>query len=168
MFDLDGTLYCETFPIYGKWILFADYVLKTPEYQAPEHIRAVAEELAAIEKASDIPGHMEETHIKAHAEAFAGMTICMTLQALFRPASCAAMVRDGICGRSWMRSCIISKLDIRSANPATSIFGTIWSCLSHTERRLHICPCVKLIISVLLRTRTKSSNFLAISYLRTT
>ena len=75
MFDLDGTLYCETFPIYGEWILFADYVLNTPGYQAPEHIRAVAEELAAIEKASDIPGYMEETHIKAHAEAFAGMTI---------------------------------------------------------------------------------------------
>ena len=75
MFDLDGTLYCETFPIYGEWLLFADYVLNTPEYHAPEHIRAVAEELAAIEKASDIPSHMEETHIKAHAEAFAGMKI---------------------------------------------------------------------------------------------
>ena len=75
MFDLDGTLYCETFPIYGEWLLFADYVLNTPGYQAPDHIRAVAEELAAIEKASDIPGHMEQTHIKAHAEAFAGMTI---------------------------------------------------------------------------------------------
>lgn len=75
MFDLDGTLYCETFPIYGEWILFADYVLNTPGYQAPEHIRAVAEELAAIEKAADIPDHMEETHIKAHAEAFAGMSI---------------------------------------------------------------------------------------------
>ena len=75
MFDLDGTLYCETFPIYGEWLLFADYVLNTPGYQAPEHIRAVAKELAGIEKASDIPGHMEETHIKAHAEAFAGMTI---------------------------------------------------------------------------------------------
>ena len=75
VFDLDGTLYCETFPIYGEWLLFADYVLNTPGYQASDHIRAVAEELAAIEKASDIPGHMEETHIKAHAEAFAGMTI---------------------------------------------------------------------------------------------
>ena len=75
MFDLDGTLYCETFPIYGEWLLFADYVLNTPGYQALEHVQAVAEELAAIEKASDIPSHMEETHIKAHAEAFAGMAI---------------------------------------------------------------------------------------------
>lgn len=75
VFDLDGTLYCETFPIYGEWLMFADYVLNTPEYQPSAHIQAVAEELAAIEKASDIPSHMEETHIKAHAKAFSGMTI---------------------------------------------------------------------------------------------
>ena len=38
--------------------------MNTPEYQAPKHIRAVAEELAAIEKASDIPSYMEETTMK--------------------------------------------------------------------------------------------------------
>ncbi|MBR5228461.1 MAG: haloacid dehalogenase-like hydrolase [Firmicutes bacterium] len=75
VFDLDGTLYCETFPIYGEWILFSDYVLNTPSYEASAELKAVAEELAAIEKASDIPGHMEQTHINAHAKAFAGMTI---------------------------------------------------------------------------------------------
>ena len=74
-FDLDGTLYCETFPIYGEWLLFSDYVLNTPGYEATEEIKAVAEELAQIRKASDIPGHMEQTHIHAHAQAFAGMTI---------------------------------------------------------------------------------------------
>lgn len=75
VFDLDGTLYCETFPIYGEWLLFSDYVLNTPGYEASDEIKAVAEELAAIEKASDIPGHMEQTHIHAHAAAFAGMSI---------------------------------------------------------------------------------------------
>ena len=75
MFDLDGTLYCETFPIYGEWILYSDYVLNVLGEEAPEHLRAVAEELAAITWPKDIPGHMEETHIKAHAEAFAGLTI---------------------------------------------------------------------------------------------
>ena len=75
VFDLDGTLYCETFPIYGEWLLFADYVLGTPEYEAPEEILAVAQELAGIKKASDIPSHMEQTHIHAHAAAFAGMTV---------------------------------------------------------------------------------------------
>ena len=38
--------------------------MNTPEYQAPKHIRAVAEELAAIEKISDIPSCMEETTMK--------------------------------------------------------------------------------------------------------
>jgi phosphoserine phosphatase len=75
VFDLDGTLYCETFPIYGEWLLFADYVLNTPGYEAPEEILAVAQELMGIKKAADIPSHMEQTHIHAHAKAFAGMTI---------------------------------------------------------------------------------------------
>ena len=75
VFDLDGTLYCETFPIYGEWLLFADYVLNTPDYEASEEIMAVAQELSEIKKASDIPSHMEQTHIHAHAAAFAGMTI---------------------------------------------------------------------------------------------
>jgi phosphoserine phosphatase len=75
VFDLDGTLYCETFPIYGEWLLFADYVLNTPEYEPSEEILAVAQELAGIKKASDIPSHMEQTHINAHAKAFAGMSI---------------------------------------------------------------------------------------------
>ena len=75
IFDLDGTLYCETFPIYGEWILYSDYVLNILGEKAPDHLRAVAEELVSITWPKDIPGHMEETHIKAHAEAFAGLTI---------------------------------------------------------------------------------------------
>ena len=75
VFDLDGTLYCETFPIYGEWLLFADYVLNTPGYEPTNEILTVAQELAAIKKASDIPSHMEQTHINAHAKAFAGMSI---------------------------------------------------------------------------------------------
>ena len=53
--DLDGTLYCETFPIYGEWLLFSDYVLNLPDYETSEEILAVAKELAEIKKASDIP-----------------------------------------------------------------------------------------------------------------
>ena len=75
VFDLDGTLYCETFPIYGEWILFSDYVLNNPKFDNQNEIKDVAEELATIKKASDIPSYMEEKHINAHAKAFAGMTI---------------------------------------------------------------------------------------------
>ena len=40
VFDLDGTLYCETFPIYGEWLMFADYVLNTPQYTPSEEVKA--------------------------------------------------------------------------------------------------------------------------------
>lgn len=75
VFDLDGTLYCETFPIYGEWILYSDYVLNNPDAVRSEKLRDVAEELASIKKASDIPSYMEENHIHSHAAAFAGMPI---------------------------------------------------------------------------------------------
>lgn len=75
VFDLDGTLYCETFPIYCEWLLFADYVLNTPGYEAAEELKAVARVLAGIERAEDIPEHIEHAHIHAHAAAFAGMPI---------------------------------------------------------------------------------------------
>ena len=75
VFDLDGTLYCETFPIYGEWLLFSDYVLNNSKFDTRLDIKEVAEELATIKKASDIPSYMEEKHISAHAKAFAGMAI---------------------------------------------------------------------------------------------
>ena len=75
VFDLDGTLYCETFPIYGEWLLFSDYVLNNSKFDIRLDIKEVAEELATIKKASDIPSYMEEKHISAHAKAFAGMAI---------------------------------------------------------------------------------------------
>lgn len=77
VFDLDGTLYCETFPIYGEWILFADFVLNNndPAFAPADELKAVAEEIAAVRNAKDIPEHMERAHIHAHAAAFAGMTV---------------------------------------------------------------------------------------------
>ena len=51
VFDLDGTLYCETFPIYGEWILYSDYVLNNPDAVRSEKLRDVTEELASIKKA---------------------------------------------------------------------------------------------------------------------
>ena len=44
VFDLDGTLYCETFPIYGEWLLFSDYVLNNPEFNDKEEILNILED----------------------------------------------------------------------------------------------------------------------------
>ena len=74
-FDLDGTLYCETFPIYGEWLMFAERALNDATYDAPAHIRAVADTVVAAGESRSIPGELEEAEINAQAEAFAGMSI---------------------------------------------------------------------------------------------
>lgn len=42
VFDLDGTLFCETNPTYFDWQLFERRVLDDPSYQAPEKLKAAA------------------------------------------------------------------------------------------------------------------------------
>lgn len=74
-FDLDGTLYGETFPIYGEWLMFAERALNDPTYEAPENIREVAETVVAAGESRLIPDGLEESEINAQAEAFAGMSI---------------------------------------------------------------------------------------------
>ena len=74
-FDLDGTLYCETFPIYGEWLMFAQRALNDPSYDAPERIRRVAETVIAAGESRSIPPELEEDEINAQAEAFSGMPI---------------------------------------------------------------------------------------------
>ena len=74
-FDLDGTLYGETFPIYGEWLMFAERALNDPTYDAPEDIREVAETVVAAGESRSIPDGLEEAEIKAQAKAFAGMSI---------------------------------------------------------------------------------------------
>ena len=74
-FDLDGTLFCETFPIYGEWLLFAERALNDPTYEAPDDIREVAETVVAAGESRSIPEGLEEAEINAQAKAFAGMSI---------------------------------------------------------------------------------------------
>ena len=45
VFDLDGTLMCESFPWCFEYMVFADYALNNPNYQAPEDVKAVAQEI---------------------------------------------------------------------------------------------------------------------------
>ena len=42
VFDLDGTLFCETNPTYFDWQLFERRVLDDPSYQASERLKAAA------------------------------------------------------------------------------------------------------------------------------
>ncbi len=74
VFDMDGTLIGEQFPIYFEWMLFCHRILNDPEYSATEEqILAAGEVLrAARDKKIDQDIAMQKTHW--YSKIFAGMT----------------------------------------------------------------------------------------------
>jgi len=75
VFDIDGTVYCETFPVYADWIMFASHVLEdTVHYYSPA-VRKVAEGVAQAEKDRIITGELGVKKIKAQAEAYKGVSV---------------------------------------------------------------------------------------------
>ena len=73
VFDLDGTLMCETCPWCFEYMVFADYVLNNPQYEAPDEIRAVAQEIVDSAWGAK-PANMSVRQAAAGAAAYAGMT----------------------------------------------------------------------------------------------
>jgi len=77
VFDLDGTLFCETDPNYFDYTLLKYRVLEDPDYKdrASDFEREVAEKIREQnETGKSFPG-LEVDHGKAVASAFAGMTV---------------------------------------------------------------------------------------------
>ncbi len=73
VFDLDGTLMCETYPWCFEYMVFADYALNNPGYKAPEDVAAVAREI--IDSAwGEKPDGMSTRQATAAAVAYAGLT----------------------------------------------------------------------------------------------
>ena len=73
VFDLDGTLMCETYPWCFEYMVFADYALNNPGYKAPDDIKAVAQEI--VDSAwGKKPEKMSTRQAQAAAVAYAGMT----------------------------------------------------------------------------------------------
>ena len=73
VFDLDGTLMCETYPWCFEYMVFADYALNNPNYQAPDDVKAVAQEI--LDSAwGDKPSGMSTRQAQAAAVAYAGLT----------------------------------------------------------------------------------------------
>jgi phosphoserine phosphatase len=73
VFDLDGTLMCETYPWCFEYMVFANYALDNPDYEAPADVAAVAQEIrdsAWGEK----PEGMSTRQAAAAAVAYAGLT----------------------------------------------------------------------------------------------
>ncbi len=74
VFDLDGTLMCETYPFCFEYMVFADYALNSGSDTITDAVRAVAQEImdaAGAEK----PSNMSTRQATAGAIAYRGMTM---------------------------------------------------------------------------------------------
>jgi phosphoserine phosphatase len=73
VFDLDGTLMCETYPWCFEYMVFADYALNNPNYDAPDDVASVAQEI--VDSAwGEKPDGMSTRQAQAAAVAYAGLT----------------------------------------------------------------------------------------------
>lgn len=77
VFDLDGTLFCETDPIYIDWYMYVHRVLEDASYQssATEEQIAVANRICDAIANASIPAGLEEDHAVMNAQIYAGMTL---------------------------------------------------------------------------------------------
>lgn len=73
VFDLDGTLMCETYPFCFEYMVFADYALKHSE-DMPEDVLAVAQEIVDA-AGGEKPSGMSTRQAAAAASAYKGMTM---------------------------------------------------------------------------------------------
>lgn len=75
VFDLDGTLFCETDPIYFDWYMFAHRVKDDADFTATEEQIAVADKILAAARTGEIPDELEEEHALLNPQLYKGMTL---------------------------------------------------------------------------------------------
>ena len=73
VFDLDGTLMCETYPFCFEYMVFSDYVLNHAD-EMPEEVVAVAQEIADA-AGKEKPAGMSTRQAAAGAVAYQGMSM---------------------------------------------------------------------------------------------
>ena len=74
VFDLDGTLMCETYPFCFEYMVFADYALNSGSDTITDEVKAVAQEILDAAGA-DKPSGMSTRQAAAGAIAYRGMTM---------------------------------------------------------------------------------------------
>ncbi|MBR2825514.1 MAG: haloacid dehalogenase-like hydrolase [Solobacterium sp.] len=77
VFDLDGTLFCETDPVYFDHMLFMHRVLEDPDYKdkaTPFQLEVADKVQHFIDTGEYLPG-LDDEHGQGVASAFAGMTV---------------------------------------------------------------------------------------------
>ena len=77
VFDLDGTLFCETDPVYFDHRLLVRRVLEDPDYKdkASDFEIETANKIVEWSKGGDYPANMDIDHGQCIASSFAGMSI---------------------------------------------------------------------------------------------
>ena len=89
VFDLDGTLMCETYPFCFEYMVFSDYALNHAE-EMPEDVLAVAQEIKDA-TGGEKPSGMSTRQASAAAIAYKGMT----------PSELAKVVEDFKSSEAW-------------------------------------------------------------------
>ena len=79
VFDLDGTLMCETYPFCFEYMVFADYALNSGSDTITDDIRMVAQEIVDA-AGGEKPSGMSTRQAAAGALAYKGMTIGQLMQ----------------------------------------------------------------------------------------
>ena len=77
VFDVDGTLLCETAPYYFDWMMYLNRVIDDPKFQMPSDIRNQARKVRAAFQARDANAEsLIDSRLRAsRAAVFDGMTI---------------------------------------------------------------------------------------------
>ncbi len=73
VFDLDGTLMCETYPRCFEYMVFVDFVLNNPNYTPTDEVKAVAQEILDT-RWQEKPSGISTRQAAAAAIAYQGMT----------------------------------------------------------------------------------------------
>lgn len=73
VFDLDGTLMCETYPRCFEYMVFVDYALNNPNYTPTDEVKAVAQEIIDT-RWQEKPSGISTRQAAAAAIAYKGMT----------------------------------------------------------------------------------------------
>lgn len=74
VFDLDGTLICEQYPIYFEWFMFAHRVFDDPDFTPTDEMTDTAGSILYAAKAKSISEDIEEKESQLFGKAFDGMT----------------------------------------------------------------------------------------------
>ncbi|MBR0385701.1 MAG: haloacid dehalogenase-like hydrolase, partial [Erysipelotrichaceae bacterium] len=77
VFDLDGTLFCETDPVYFDYCLFLHRVTEDPDYKdrASDKEKETAADIQHLIETGENTSGLEVAHGQGVASAFAGMTV---------------------------------------------------------------------------------------------